>query len=187
VAAALGNETSWFWDVGSDDPLGSSGLLPVAEVGLYYGFKAGEALRLFSIGVLMSGDVPQAEIYAQLCDEEKVDYGIGAHLGLPTGWHSHQLFFLYDRRLRENIKLILTPGLFYHTGQSPNGANTGSLLFFTQSVGLAFESSRVTFSPCVALITGRGRLSIASMPPERKFSDTFMTAWLGITLHKKRN
>ena len=180
-------ETWWFWDIGSDCPLCYSKSIPIAEVGLHYGFKLSETSRPFSIGLLVGGDVPQAEIYAQLHEGEKEDYGIGGRLGLLTGWYSHQLFFLYDRQLGEDLKLLINPGLFYHTGQSPNGANTGSLLFFTQSVGLAFESDYYTFTPCVSLIAGKGKLSIASMPPTRKFSDTFVTAWLGITFHKKQN
>jgi|GEM_PF-2870148 hypothetical protein len=108
----------------SDCPLCYSKSIPITEIGFRYGFKP------FSIGLILSGSVPQVDLYWQLHEGEKADFGIGCSLGLPKGWSSHQIYLLFDRRITGHLKLLVNPGLFYHTGQSPNKANKGSLLFF---------------------------------------------------------
>ena len=173
-----GRETYWFFDFGGDCPLCSSKPIAISEIGLNYGFKP------YSLGVLMNGLVPQLELYRQLHDGDKSDYGLGGRLGIPIGWHSHQLFFVYDRMLNDYLKLIFNPALFYHTGQSSNGANTGSLLFFTPGIGLTIESKYMTFLPGISFIAGRGKLSLSG-EPIRRFSDFFMTFSLAITIHKR--
>lgn len=109
---------------------------------------------------------------------------IKAPLGIPIGWHSHQLFFVYDLKLNDRMKVLINPGIFHHAGQSPNGANTGSLLFFMQCIGMAIECNYITFFPGASFIAGRGELSISNEPPGR-FNDFFMTFSLAISIHKK--
>lgn len=175
-----GRETYWFYDFGSDCPLCFSKPIAISEIGLNYGFKP------YSLGVLMNGFVPQLELYRQLHEGDKSDYGFGGRLGIPIGWHSHQLYFVYHKKMNDHLKVMFNPGLFYHTGQSPNGANTGSLLFFTQGIGLAIESNYITFLPGVAFIGGKGELSISD-EPKRRFNDFFMTFSLALTIHRKVN
>ncbi|RMG36811.1 MAG: hypothetical protein D6732_07685 [Methanobacteriota archaeon] len=182
VTVPPSQETYWFYDYLSDCPLCDANSIFLAQIGSRYGFKP------LSLGLFVSGDGIQAEIYRQLHDGGKVDYGIGGRIGLPLliEWYSHQIFFRYDLRLKKKLKLLLNPTLYYHTGESPNGANQGSLLFLTPSIGLALESKHVTLFPNVSLIMGKGNLNRRS-EPERKFNDIFFSFSLGLSFHKAKN
>jgi len=180
MTSPTGTETFWFHDIASDCPLCNSSSLPIAELGVTLGDDR------IHLGLFGSFPSPQIEVYGQLHEGEKVDIGVGARAGIPLGGQSaHQVFLRSDYQLSRNLKLVVDPGLYYQTARSPNGWSEGSALFFTPSLGLAFATSRATFTPSVALVTGGGDLKVSTDVGERHFHDTFAAVSIAVTFHRR--
>jgi hypothetical protein len=72
------------------------------------------------------------------------------------GWHEHRVFLRYDRVLSSGTRPLINPGVFLHTGNSPNGANPGTFIAFAQGLGLAFEVAGVNLNPAFTGLLGGG-------------------------------
>lgn len=178
VTSPVHGDTYWFYDLAGDNSHPDSSPLPLAEAGVTLGD------RRVHLGLFARSPCPQVEVYGQLYDGKKVDVGVGARAGIPVfGWAAHQAFLRSDYQLRRNIKLLVDPGVYYHTGKSPNGETKGSLLFFTQSVGLAFTTRRVTFTPSLSLVTGSGDIKRWASGSEHH-RDTFAAVSISVSFHR---
>src|SRR5205823_4057652 len=104
----------------------------------------------------MSGTYPYFDGYLQLGGGADRSYGIGVRGGIPTSsWNEHSLYGRIDRPAGRHRRLLLNPGLFYHGGNSPNGANPGSFIALSQGIGLLFEGAGTSFTPGVTFVLGR--------------------------------
>ena len=152
-----GDGAAWFWAL--DCAVNCDRVLPAFELNLTYGSASVDGGGR-SLGVGLNGDQPYVEGYQQFGDGDHNPWGIGGRLGLALGgWHEHRVFLRFDRTLGSRSRLLLNPGLFLHTGKSPNGLQRGTFVAVSQSVGFEQRpsaSSSFTWAPSVTLVLGRG-------------------------------
>ena len=95
------------------------------------------------------------------------------------------MYARYDIPVNKESRVLLNPGVFIHDGASPNGANTGSFLGIVQGVGLQIEGDYASWTPAVAVVSGRAQHGGYG----REYgpaSSVFVTASLGMTFHERR-
>jgi hypothetical protein len=182
LASPPGDEAGWFWD--DDCASDCDHAIAAVDVGAGYGWRPRNGPPI-TAGVGLNGTYPYAEGYVQL-GSGSLPVGVGARVGLPvSSWSEHQLFGRLDVPLRPGARLLLNPGVFYHTGASPNGQIDGSFLGLVQGVGVALGRGPVTVTPAAAFVLGRSeRTSYGERigPVTR----SFVTASIGVSVHRRR-
>jgi hypothetical protein len=96
-----------------------------------------------------------------------------------------QLYGRYDLLLRPGQRLLLSPGVVLHAGNSPNGENPGYVLGLTQGVGLELEGQTVSLIPSASVVVARGERSSYGAS-QGSFVTAFGTASVAISLHRRR-
>ena len=138
------------------------------------------------MGVGTNGVHPYVDGYVQL-GGGRAPFGVGGRLGVPLfeNWSEHQVYGRLDLRTGGRTRLLLNPALFVHEGRSPNGENPGSFVAFVQGVGLMIEGERVSWTPSVAVVSGRARRTsgVERLGPEWS---VFGSAALSVTVHRRR-
>lgn len=179
----VGDIPGWFWSYSCVDRCEH----PVVggDAGVTYGWPRREGGTALAVSVGLSGVYPYIDLYSQL-GRGRQPFGVGARVGLPvTSWREHQVYGRYDIPLGRSTRLLLNPAVFIHEGASPNGASRGSFLAFVQGIGVLFEGERVSWTPAVALVSGRARRTRygEESGPVRS---VFGAASIGVTFHGAR-
>jgi hypothetical protein len=179
ISAPPGDEAAWFWSF--DCAFECNHAIGGVDLSIAFGYAGGNP---FAVGAGVNGVLyPYLEGYIQLSQASR-PFGIGGRFGPPlSGWTEHQVYARYDIPLGPGRYVLLNPAIFYHTGNSPNGAQPGHFLAYVQGVGLLLEGSSVSITPAVALVLGRGKRE--SFSPET-FSTAFGAVSVSITFHRKR-
>ena len=183
IAAPPGDDAAWFWSY--DCAQGCDHAIPAVELSYEHGWQRSRGVG-YSVGVGLSGVYAFAEAYVQLGSSRGRPVGVGARVGNPfVSWRQHQVYGRVDVPLAPGRRLLLNPGLFYHSGRSPNGENPGSFLGLVQGVGIEFDYGAMSIRPAAAIVWGRAeRTSFGQRygPTTRAFG----TASLGVSLHGAR-
>ena len=177
-----GDEVAWFWAF--DCAERCDHMISSFDVAATIGSSGAPA---FSFGAGLNGLLnPYLEGYLQLRQSPSTPFGIGGRLGLPvTGWASHQLYARYDVPVWSGRTLLLNPGIFYHTGNSPNGELPGHFIALVQGIGLQFGSETASIVPAMSVGVGRGeRESYGNAIGP--FTTVFGAASVSITLQRRR-
>lgn len=181
LASPPGDDAAWFWslDCASD----CDHAITSMDLAFAYGTRSTAAPPM-TFGFGLNGTSAYLETYLQLGRSKPLPFGVGARLGLPIeSWHTHQVYGRLDVRLSQDARLLLNPGLFYHTGASPNGQNPGSFVGLVQGVGFELGSGSLVITPGLAAVWGRAeRTSYGQTfgPTSRLFA----TVSLGITFRR---
>lgn len=165
VATPPGDDAAWFWafDCASE----CDHTIPAVDVGFTSGHVPEGSGRPFELGVGLSGFYPYAHAYVQL-REGRRPFGVGGRVGvLPLGsWFEGSLFGRQDVPLGRRTRLLLSPGVFWHGGSSPNRANPGRFIAATAGIGLEHATGDVSIAPTVLLVAGRVDRSSYGRPVE---------------------
>jgi hypothetical protein len=180
-ATPPGDDAAWFWSFDCEASCNRSILS--YDLGYTNGFDAGGTP--FEMGFGISGTYPYATGYAQL-GQGRVPWGIGLRVGVPAGWHEHQAFVRLAVPLGERTNLLLSPMLFLHTGNSPNGQNPGTFLGLIQGLGLEARGERFTAIPALSLVAGRTQRESYGREVASSWT-VFGTASISLTVHKRRS
>ena len=152
MATPPGEDAAWFWTYDCASSCDRS--IPAVDVAFTLG-KAPAAGRPYEVGLGLSGFFPYAHGYVQL-REGRYPFGVGGRAGVSlAGWLEAALFMRQDVPLGSNTRLLLSPGLFWHGGNSPNGANPGSFTAAAAGVGLEHSFGSVSIAPTALLVAGR--------------------------------
>ena len=179
----LDDDAGWFWSFDCADACGDR--VFGGDAGVAYGWRPDGSARAFAVAVGTSGTHPYVDGYVQLAGGRR-PYGVGLRLGPPvTPWREHQLYGRWDVPAGPGRRVLLNPALLLHEGRSPNGENPGTFLGFVQGVGLLLEGDRVSWTPSVALVTGRTRRTQGGREIGPTWS-VFGAASVGVTLHRRR-
>jgi len=150
-----GDEAAWFWSfdcaVRCDDPIVAT------DVTVTWGSGASDGPARYELGGGLSGTYPYLHGYAQL-GRGRHPWGLGAQVGVPLGpgtWREDLVFGRFDLVLDDDRRLLFSPSLFRHGGNSPNGQNPGSFFAFAQGVGYEFRSGSAWVTPYVTGVVGR--------------------------------
>jgi hypothetical protein len=183
VASPPGDDAAWFWSF--DCAARCDRSIPATDVVVDYGRRPPKG-PAYTVGVGVAGVHPYAEAYLQLGSSRRLPFGVGGRVGLPVGsWTEHQLYGRLDLPLTARQRLLLNPGIFYHTGNSPNGANPGSFFGLVQGIGVELDAGGVSLRPAAAVVWGRAerRSHGQQYGPTTK---VFGTASLGVSVHRPR-
>jgi hypothetical protein len=184
LAFAPGDEAGWFWSL--DCEINCDHGVPGLDLSLAFGSRPSSAGIPYALGFGFNGIYPYLEGYFQLHRGRALPFGLGARLGIPaSGWSEHQLYGRLDVTLGTGARLLLDPGLFFHTGNSPNGQNPGTFVGFVQGVGLELSDGVLAITPGVSIVWGRAeRHSYGEQigPAYRAFA----MASVGVTFLRKR-
>lgn len=154
------------------------------DVGVSNGFRPQSGPKAVSLGVGLAGVSPYVEGYFQLREGPK-PWGVGARLGIPvTGWAAHQMYGRFDVPLGMEATLLLNPGLYVMSGTSPNGEVSGSFVGLVQGVGVAFGAGGATFTPGLAVVSGRAHRAPGYSQPDFSSRAMFLTASIGVSFHR---
>jgi hypothetical protein len=181
LATPPGDDAAWFWSFDCDAECNRS--IFSYDLGYTNGFDAGGTP--FEMGFGISGIYPYAQGYAQL-GKGRVPWGLGMRVGVPAGWHEHHLFARMGLPLNERTNLLLSPMLFLHTGNSPNGQNPGSFIGFVQGVGLEARGARFTAIPAFSLVAGRTQRESYGRQVASSWT-VFGTASVSLSVHRRRS
>jgi hypothetical protein len=81
---------------------------------------------------------------------------VGARLGFPlASWSLHQLHGRLDLPLGRSARVRFNPGLALLTGNSPNGANPGTMTALTGGHGLQMGVGSLVLIPSVTGVLAR--------------------------------
>lgn len=153
VATPPGDAAAWFWTF--DCAVGCDRTIPAVDVGFTHGHAPEGPGRPFEVGAGLSGFYPYAHGYVQLAEGPR-PWGVGGRIGLSfSGWTEASLHLRRDVVLGGATRLLLTPTLFWHGGNSPNGMNPGTFVAIAQGVGLEHRLDGVSVAPSVLLVVGR--------------------------------
>ncbi|RMD94554.1 MAG: hypothetical protein D6814_14365 [Calditrichaeota bacterium] len=185
MTSSLSKEAYWLYDAGSDCPLCDSKPIAVSEVAFRYGIKKPGA-RGIQLGLVGNDMDAQLEFFSEVRQRPAWKLGGGLRLGLPlvASWASHQLFVVYERRLGENSTFCYAPGIYYHTGHSPNCMNHGSLFLLSQGLGLEFSTGLVSLTPAVTISVGNATVNIAD-EGQSSSMDVILAGSVSISLHRQ--
>lgn len=179
----LDDDAGWFWSFDCDRECGDQVIS--GDAGVAYGWRPDGSARAFALAIGTSGTHPYVDGYLQL-DGGRRPYGVGVRLGPPvTPWREHQLYGRLDVPMGEGRRLLLNPAVLVHEGRSPNGENPGTFVGFVQGVGLLLEGERVSWTPSLAIVTGRTRRTQGDVEIGPSWS-TFGVAAVGVALHRPR-
>ncbi len=147
-------DVAWFWSYGC---VSCSRGIVAADLAFLWGGGAAEGPPWFELGGGLSGVHPYLHGYVQV-DRGPRPWGVGARVGLSNGigsWREDVLFGRFDLVLGEGRRLLLSPTLFRHAGNSPNGANPGSFIAFAQGVGYEVRSEANWVAPYATMVLGQ--------------------------------
>ena len=184
VTTPPGNEPAWFWSLDCGQQCDRA--IASWDLNLTFGHAPATGATAYAMGLGLSGAYPYLDAYVQLKRGAAKPYGVGARIGIPvTSWNEYQIYGRYDVRLAQGEWLLLSPAVFYHTGNSPDRENPGSFVAFVQGVGLLIEGEHVSFTPAISVIVGRGerRSYSEQIGP---FATIFGMASVGVTFHPRR-
>lgn len=151
-----GDEAAWFWTLDCVDRCNHA--IWAADLGLAIGLASPTSPNAFALAVGLNGTYPYADGYIQLSRRPRAAYGLGARIGIPIErWNEYGVYGRLDRPLRGRQRLLLNPGVFYHTDHSGYYLSTPSFLALVQGVGLLLDGNSVRFAPGLSVIVARGR------------------------------
>lgn len=134
VTTPPGDEVAWFYSLECSSSCNRS--IGAIELGFDVGRRIGTGSP-WSWGMGFNGSFPFLEAYFQRDTTRGHAFGVGGRLGFAMdGWAQHQVYLRFDRPLDGDRVLMIDPGLIYHQGHSPNGANTGSILGLVVGFGV---------------------------------------------------
>jgi hypothetical protein len=181
-SAPPGDDASWFWSFDCANRCNHA--MIAADLGVTRGWRI-DGSHAVALGAGINGVNPYVDGYVKLVGGPR-PFGVGGRLGLPAfGWQEDQLYARYDIPVTRDMRVLLNPGLFFHGGASPNGANTGSFLGYVQGLGLQFDGEYGTWTPALSVVSGRAHHAGygSDYGPTRS---VFMTASVGLTVHGRR-
>lgn len=149
ISTPPGEAAAWFWTFDCAIECDHSIVSP--DLSVTYGPASRLAGKGYELGAGMSGLYPYFQGYIQLSSGAH-PFGLGVKLGVPAGWREDAIFARYDLHLGGTTRLLFSPSLFRHHGNSPNGQNPGRFTAFIQAVGLETERD---LTPWLALVLGR--------------------------------
>ncbi len=173
LSAPPGDGPAWFWAgdcaTDCDQPIASG------EAALAYGWALGGS-RGLSVAIGANSNQPFAEAFGNLSGGGGSPWGLGARIGVTRdNWHEDRLFARYDRVLNDRTRLLLSPALLRHSGESPNGRLRGHFVAASQSVGLSRGFPSHYWVLGVTVVVGRGRRTGFG-----SFNSAFVVGSLGI-------
>lgn len=182
VTTPPGEQAAWLQ--GGYCQRGCDGFLLGGDLGLTYGHRSGHGLGYeLSIGTTGIWG-PYADAYVQLSRDDH-PFGIGARGG-RAGFH---FYARYDVELPAGDRLLLNPGFFWNPANDRASESrlwsTGELYAGTQGIGFLFEGDRISLTPSVTLVAGRG--TTYRFARVRDFSTFFAVVSLSATLHRSRD
>jgi len=182
LAASPGDEAGWFWSI--DCASQCNHAISALDLGVSFGARSTGAPPM-AFGFGLNGLNPYLDAYLQLSTARKLPFGVGARLGLPLdSWSEHQVYGRLDLALGPDVRLLLNPGLFYHTGHSPNDQNPGSFLGLVQGVGIEFSDGPIAIIPGLAFVWGRAERTSYGEQIGPAYQ-AFVTASVGIVFRRK--
>lgn len=183
IAAPPGDDAAWFWSI--DCATQCDHAIPALDLSYEHGWRPSRGVS-YTLGFGLSGVYPFVDGYVQLGSARRLPFGVGARVGASSGWMQRQVYGRADIPLGPRQRLLLNPGLFYHSGRSPNGENPGSFLGLVQAVGIEFDMGTLSVRPGAAVVWGRAERTSYGLrygPTTRAFG----TASLGVSLHRSRS
>jgi hypothetical protein len=179
-----GEEAHWFWSLDCyrcNDPV--IGL----DVELTHGTRRADGSGGNEVSAGFNGLSPFVGGYVQLGKSERSAYGVGGRVGLPfvISWSTSQIYARYDRILPSGDRLLLSPAVMLHAGNSPNGENPGYFVGLVQGIGMELEGTNVSFIPAASGVLGYGNRSSYGQS-EGPFATTFATASVKVIFHRRR-
>ena len=181
MAWSPGDAAGWFWSLECESHCDHA----IAGMDFALAFGSAGALPL-ALGFGLNGTNPYLDGYLQLSTSRKLPFGVGARLGLPfESWTEHQVYGRLDVPLGRGMRLLWNPGVFYHTGTSPNGQNPGSFLGLVQGVGMEMGDDGMTITPGLTLVLGRAERNSYGdqIGPEQR---PFLSTSVAIAFKRKR-
>lgn len=152
LTTPVGDEPGWFWSFDCASSCNHSIVAP--EIAFSWGVvDPGSVPADLTVG--LSGTYPFFDGYFQI-GRGRRPWGAGARLASTGDWHEFQLYGRYDVPAGDNETVLWNPALFVITGNSPNGANPGSLVAMVQTLGVEARGDRFTAAPGVSIVLGRG-------------------------------
>lgn len=178
VSTPPGDAAAWFWsfDCASD----CDHVIFSPELSFSYGWDPESSGSPFEVGAGFSGTHPYLHGYYQLRSGPH-PFGVGARIGIPTGWRENSIFARYDVILGPQARVLLTSSVFRHSGNSPNGMLPGTFTAFVQGVG--FEHQRF-LTPWMAFVVGKVRRE--SYGERISGVSAFLVLGLNLTLWRRR-
>jgi hypothetical protein len=181
MAWSPGDAAGWFWSIECESHCNHA----IAAMDFALAFGSTGAMPV-ALGFGLNGTSPYVDGYLQLNKSRGLPFGVGARIGLPfESWNEHQVYGRLDIPLARDARLLYNPGVFYHTGTSPNGQNPGSFLGIVQAVGMEMGDGSMTITPGLSLVLGRAERNSYGdqIGPEHR---PFLTTSVAIAFKRKR-
>lgn len=152
LSSPPGDAAAWFWAYDCADYCDRS--VRALDLSFTTGVVPEGADHAYEFGVGLSGFYPYAHGYVQLRRDPHRPLGVGARVAVgPVGWHEYALFLRRDVEL-QGARVLLSPTLFRHAGNSPSGMDPGSFTALAQGVGVELGSGRTKITPSLLLVHG---------------------------------
>lgn len=154
AAPAPGDEVGWFYSYECSEQCDHPILAP--DISLAYGRQPANAARTaYTIGVGLNGLTAYVEGYVQLQRSPRTPFGLGGRMGRNPYGMENQIYARVDAPIRENVNLLWNPGLFWLSGNSPNGENRGGIVAVVNGLGVELDQGPVAVTPSLSLILSR--------------------------------
>ena len=179
-----GDEVAWFFSY--ECPEDCNEPIVATDIALAHGSVPpnGKSWLPFTIGAGVSGIYPYVEAYVQLRRAPGTPFGIGARRGVTGSWKQHQLYMRFEKTMKGKAKLLWNPGMFWHSGTSPNGENPGRMVALVNGFGIDPDAN----APAVIIPSASVVFSRAS---RESYGESFgpattVFATFGLSLHYRR-
>ena len=154
MSTPAGDAASWFWSYDCASDCDRAIFSP--NVAFRYGRVPEARGRPWELGAGTSGTFPYATGYLQLARGPR-PFGVGARVGVPVGsWREDAVFARYDLS-SGSTRFVLTPTIFLHSGNSPNGQQPGWFLALAPAFGVQHSFSGVSATGSLTPVVGRTR------------------------------
>jgi hypothetical protein len=183
LSTPAGDAASWFYSYECASECSQQ--IATGELGLAFGRipSPSGGGKPFTLGVGLNGFYPYAEGYLQLGRSADRPYGVGARVSVLGSWRQHQLYARVDRAIAPDVKLLWNPAILVHSGNSPNGANPGSIHALVNGFGLELGTGNVAFIPSISIVASRAQHSSYGREMERE-QRVFATGSMGVILRR---